>query len=444
VSKRFAGVVALDDVSLHLAPGEVHALVGENGAGKSTLIKVVNGVHAADAGEVRLGGEPVTFAGPREAQERGVSTIFQEVNLVPLMTVAQNVFLGREPRGRLRLIDTGRMEREARGLLRDFGVDVDVTQPLRSLGVGIQQMVAIARAVSLEARVVIMDEPTSSLEPREVEVLFGVIRRLRDDGVAVVYVSHKLDELWVICERVTVLRDGRLVHTGPIAELDRPQLVAHMLGRPVSRSSATSRASASTARTSRPRGARGVRPHPRARPARRVALGPPGRGRRARRPARRGAVGDREGDRRGRAARRGRGQGRRPARAPRQPDRGGPAGIAMIPEDRKAEGIIPQLSVRENITLAALPQLSKAGLVSDKAEDELVETFMRRLRIKASSPDQKVVELSGATSRRSCSPAACACRPRSSSSTSRRAASTWGPRARSRPSSTSSPARAWP
>ncbi len=397
VSKRFAGVVALDDVSLRLAPGEVHALVGENGAGKSTLIKIVNGVHAADAGEVRLGGQAVTFAGPREAQERGVSTIFQEVNLVPLMTVAQNVFLGREPRGRFGLIDRGRMEREARGLLRDFGLEVDVTQPLRRLGVGIQQMVAIARAVSLDARVVIMDEPTSSLEDREVEVLFGVIRRLRDSGVAVVYVSHKLDELFVICDRVTVLRDGRLVHTGPIAGLNRAQLVAHMLGRDVAeveRHGVTSFGEHREGLTAPPvLEVAGLVREPvlhdvslAVRPGEVLGLGGLlGAGRSETAKAIAGAepldAGQVKVD--GRAVRRG------------SPMAAVKAGIAMIPEDRKAEGIIPQLSVRENITLAALPRLSKAGLVSDKAEDELVETFMRRLRIKASSPDQKVVELSG-------------------------------------------------
>ncbi|MBA2515408.1 MAG: sugar ABC transporter ATP-binding protein [Solirubrobacterales bacterium] len=396
-SKRFAGVVALDDVSLHLAPGEVHALVGENGAGKSTLIKVINGVHPADAGEVRLAGELVAFAGPRDAQEGGISTIFQEVNLVPLMTVAQNVFLGRELRGRFGLIDRQHMEREARELLHDFGVDVDVSQPLRSLGVGIQQMVAIARAVSLKARVVIMDEPTSSLEPREVEVLFGVIRRLRDDGVAVIYVSHKLDELFVICERVTVLRDGRLVHTGPIAGLNRTQLVAHMLGRDVAeveRHGVTSFGEGHEEVTAAPvLEVTGLTREPvlhgvslAVRPGEVVGLGGLlGAGRSETAKAIAGAEPLDAGEVKvgGRAVRRG------------SPIAAVKAGIAIIPEDRKAEGIIPQLSVRDNITIAALPRLSKAGLVSEKAQDELVETFMRRLRIKASSPDQKVLELSG-------------------------------------------------
>src|SRR5215218_9423535 len=233
VSKRWPGVVALDDVSFAVARGEVHALVGENGAGKSTLIKVMTGVHHPDGGEVRYQDAPVAFSGPREAQAAGISTIFQEINLVPLMSVAQNIFLGREPRGRLGLIDTRRMDRKASELLERYGVQVDPALPLRALGVGVQQMVAIARAVSIDARVVIMDEPTSSLEPREVEILFRTITSLREHGVGIVYVSHKLDELFRICDRVTVLRDGRLVHTGDIAELTRIRLVALMLGRDV-------------------------------------------------------------------------------------------------------------------------------------------------------------------------------------------------------------------
>ena len=231
VSKRFAGVVALDDVSLELRAGEVHALVGENGAGKSTLIKVLTGVYQPDQGGILYRGEPVTFARPLDAQAAGISTIYQEVNLVPLLSVARNLFLGREPTNRLGLIDFGRMHREAAEILARFGINVDVRRPLRELGLGVQQMVAIARAVSADHRVVIMDEPTSSLEPREVERLFEVVDLLRREGVAVVYVSHRLEEVFRLCDRVTVLRDGRLVHTGPVAEITRLELVSMMLGR---------------------------------------------------------------------------------------------------------------------------------------------------------------------------------------------------------------------
>src|ERR687893_1674980 len=231
VTKRFPGVLALDRVSFQLYPGEVHALVGENGAGKSTMIKVITGVYQPEEGHVYFGGEEVSFAGPHESQAAGISTIYQEISLIPLRSVAQNVFLGREPRTRFGLLDTDRMNREAAEILQRYDIRADVTAPLNSLGLGTQQMVAIARAVSLEARAVIMDEPTSALEAREVATLFRVIRQLRDDGVGVIYVSHQLDELYEICERVTVLRDGKLVHTGDLAELSKLQLIATMLGR---------------------------------------------------------------------------------------------------------------------------------------------------------------------------------------------------------------------
>lgn len=234
VSKRFPGVMALDDVSFSLRAGETHALVGENGAGKSTLIKVLTGVHRPDGGELRLGGQPVRFARPFEAQQAGISTIHQEVNLVPLMSVARNIFLGREPKNRIGLIDFARMHGEATELLDGFGIRVDPRKPLHTLGIGTQQMVALARAVSVDAQVVIMDEPTSSLEPREVETLFRIIGNLRCQGIAVLYVSHRMDELYRICDRVTVLRDGRHIHTGDLAGLDRVRLVSMMLGRDLS------------------------------------------------------------------------------------------------------------------------------------------------------------------------------------------------------------------
>ncbi len=190
--------------------------MGENGAGKSTLIKVLTGVYRPpDEGELRLAGEQVSFNRPFEAQQAGISTIYQEVNLVPLMSVARNIFLGREPKNRFGLIDfPPRMYRETSELLDGFGVRVDPqAPPLHTLGIGTQQMVAMARAVSVNAQVVIMDEPTSSLEPREVETLFRVIEDLRGRGIAVLYVSHRMDELYRICDRVTVLRDGKHIHT---------------------------------------------------------------------------------------------------------------------------------------------------------------------------------------------------------------------------------------
>ncbi|MGI4954605.1 MAG: ATP-binding cassette domain-containing protein, partial [Janthinobacterium lividum] len=208
IEKRFAGVPALAGASLEVGRGEVHALIGQNGAGKSTLIKILTGYHQRDAGEVMFDGRPVAFTSPGEAQRAGISTIYQEINLVPYRSAAENICLGRERR-RFGLLDWRAMHAEAEELLARFGVHVDVRRPVMTLPTAVQQMVAIARAVAFEAGLVIMDEPTSSLAEREVEVLFGVIRRLQASGVSVVFVSHKLDELYAVCDRVTVMRDGR-------------------------------------------------------------------------------------------------------------------------------------------------------------------------------------------------------------------------------------------
>ncbi|MBB5868004.1 ribose transport system ATP-binding protein [Allocatelliglobosispora scoriae] len=397
VRKQFPGVVALDDVSLTVAPGEVHALVGENGAGKSTLIKVLTGVYSSDAGEVVYAGEPVSFGRPRQAQAAGISTIYQEVNLVPLMSVARNLYLGREPRLGFGLIDFRRMHRESADTLARFGIEVDVRKPLRSLGLGARQMVALARAVAIDAKVLIMDEPTSSLEPREVQTLFRVVRELSARGIAIVYVSHRLDELYQLCDRVTVLRDGRVVHSGELAGLDRLQLISHMLGRDI----ADVRRGGLT-RFSDTHGGTDAEPILQARgltkrhvlhdisfdvrPGEVTGLGGLlGSGRSETAKAVIGALSLDSGTvtMAGRRIRR-----PSPAAAIR-------AGMALLPEDRKAEGIIPDLSVRENIVLAAMPRLSRLGIVSRRRQDELVATFVKRLRIKASSPEQKVSELSG-------------------------------------------------
>ncbi|MFD7446353.1 sugar ABC transporter ATP-binding protein [Streptomyces sp. NPDC059909] len=397
VGKRFPGVVALDDVSFSLRAGETHALVGENGAGKSTLIKVLTGVHRPDGGELLLSGRPVNFARPFEAQQAGISTIYQEVNLVPLMSVARNIFLGREPRTRLGLIDFARIHSEAAALLGGFGVTVDPRRPLHTLGIGTQQMVALARAVSVKAQVVVMDEPTSSLEPREVETLFRVIGDLRRQNIAVVYVSHRMDELYRICDRVTVLRDGKHIHTGDLAGLDRMQLVSMMLGREITevrRHGVTSFGEESHDIARKPvLIATGLtRKHQlddvslQLHPGEVLGLGGLlGSGRSETAKALAGALPLEAGDISVNGTSLGRFSSSSAIRA----------GISLLPEDRKAEGIVPGLSVRENIVLAALPRLSRAGIVSRRQQDRVVDIFMKRLRIKASSAEQKVGELSG-------------------------------------------------
>ena len=396
VTKRFAGVTALDAADFDLRAGQAMALMGENGAGKSTLIKVLTGVYQPDGGELLLGGTKVSFARPLDAQKSGVSTIYQEVNLVPLMSVAQNIFLGREPRNAIGLIDFRRMYADARRLLDTYGISVDVRRPLRTLALGVQQMVALARAVSINARVVIMDEPTSSLEAREVETLFGVIGILREQGIAIVYVSHRMDEIYRICDDVTVLRDGRVVHAGPLADLPRVELVALMLGRMVER---IERNGATAFHGENASAAPPVlvasdltRKHQiddislSVRPGEVVGLG--------------GLLGS------------GRSETLKAMAGVMQLDRGAVtvdgksvrsgsvpaairAGIVMLPEDRKVEGIVPGLSVRDNIVLAALPRLSRGGFTSRAKQDAVVDVFMKRLHIKASGPDQLVSELSG-------------------------------------------------
>jgi monosaccharide-transporting ATPase len=398
VSKLFPGVRALDDVSFTLAPGEVHALVGENGAGKSTLIKVLTGVYQPDGGELRYRGEPARFDTPMAAQRAGISTIYQEVNLIPLMSVAHNLFLGREPRTKLGLLDEARMNAEAAEILARYGVTTDVRRQLGTMALGAQQMVALARAVMIDAQVVIMDEPTSSLEPREVETLFGVIRDLHDQGIGIVYVSHRLDELYQICDAVTILRDGRVVHTGRLADLERIKLVSLMLGRDMSAVRREGFTGFSGAQTGDVEALPILRVKDlnsrhklhdisfEVRPGEVVGLGGLlGAGRSETIKAIGGAYpldgGDIQVD--GKDLKR-----PNPVSAVK-------AGIAVQPEDRKAEGIVAGLSVRENIALAVLPRMARFGLVSDKKIDAMVEKYMTRLRIKASSPDQRVGDLSG-------------------------------------------------
>ena len=397
LTKRFPGVTALDSVSIDIYPGEVHALVGENGAGKSTLIKLINGVYGTDEGELRLEGEPVAFTGPRQAWEAGISTTFQEINLEPFMTVAQNLLLGREPMRGFGLVDVKKMNADAARLLRRYGIAVDERRTLGSVGVAIQQMIAIVRAVSTDAKVVILDEPTSSLEPNEVEQLFRVIRILRDDGVALLYVSHDLDEIFELCDQVTVLRDGRRVHTGPVAQITRLELVATMLGREVQ----DVRSSGKTAFDIE---------------GRRIGAEPvlAASGMTRHRVLTDVSVDVRSGEVVGLAGLLGSGRSetvqgifglmRLDDGEVRVKEtvlkQGSPAaavshGVGLLPEDRKADGLVPTMSVKDNITLAASRSVTKWGFVSSSKVEALVRKYVDRLQIKVADLDQSVDELSG-------------------------------------------------
>jgi len=395
ITKRFPGVLALRDASLSVGRGEVHALIGENGAGKSTLIKILTGAYRRDGGTIFFDGQAVDFQSPQQAQANGVSTIYQEVNLVPFRSVSENIFMGREPR-RWGMIDWRRMNQEAATILERFGIHVDVTQPLTTLNVAVQQMVAIARAVSFQSKLVIMDEPTSSLDDREVATLFDVIRQLKREGVSVIFVSHRLDELYAVCDRVTIMRDGQTVDNRAMSEITKLELVARMLGKElgeVRRSGVTNFGDAVHHAQQQLLHARGLQSGHKLKDA---------------------AVDVRAGEIVGLAGLLGSGRtelarvifGADPIEAGEVSMNGTPvrfkspadairAGIGFCSEDRKTEGIIPHMSVRENLTLALLPALTRNGVVARDKQQEIVERFIKRLGIKTAGPDQKIRELSG-------------------------------------------------
>lgn len=230
--KAFPGVLALDGVSLRLRPGEIHALLGENGAGKSTLIKIITGLYRPDVGQVQIDGAPVHFDSPQAAARAGISVVHQERNLIPHFTVAENILLDRLPTRRFQTVDYDQVRAEARKWLDVVGLHVAPDAPVWSLSVAQMQLVEVAKALSRECRILLLDEPTATITPHEAESLFGVLRGLRERGVAILFVSHKLEEVFALCDRVTVLRDGRNVAQGePLSELDRSRLVSLMIGR---------------------------------------------------------------------------------------------------------------------------------------------------------------------------------------------------------------------
>ncbi len=396
ITKRFPGSVALSDASIHVERGEVHALIGENGAGKSTLIKVLTGVYRADEGEIVFDGQARIFQSPHHAQREGISTIYQEVNLIPFRSVAENIFLGREL-FRWGLLDWRKMHREASALLERLHLSLDVTRPLNSYTIATQQMVAIARAISFKSKLVIMDEPTSSLSDDEVETLFTVIRQLKEEGVATIFVSHRLDELYAICDGITILRDGKTVGEQPIKSISKLELVAKMLGKDlgsVQRSGQTSfNAGNHQAREEVLLKATGLREGRKLQnaslqvhPGEIVGLaGLLGSGRSE---VARSIFGADDIDSGTIVVNGVEVHFHSPADAIR-------AGIGFCSEDRKVDGVIPDLSVRENLTLAALPTLTRSGIVDRKQQEEIVERFIQRLGIKTSGPEQKISELSG-------------------------------------------------
>jgi ABC-type sugar transport system ATPase subunit len=397
ITKTFPGVKALDGVNITVRRGRLNALLGENGAGKSTLMNILAGVFPPDTGDIILEGEPVRFANPRSAQAAGIAMIFQELNLVPDLSIAENIFIGREPLNRFGLVDYARMNRAAAILLKELELDADPRTLVSHLRVGAQQVVEIAKAMSFNSRVIIMDEPTSAITEHEIEVLFRLVKRLKQNGVGLIYITHKLDELPQIADDITVFRDGKFVGTREFGEVTRDEMIRMMVGRELSDLFPKTPAT----------------PGDEVLSARNISL---------QHPVRAGdfAVKDvsfevRKGEVLGIFGLMGAGRTEllqtvfglhpktstgeicmegRPVKI-NSPQDAIAAGLALAPEDRKAEGVVLGLSVAHNTTLSCLPKIERMGLLQPDLERALVETYVGRLRVKTPSIHQSVANLSG-------------------------------------------------
>ena len=396
ISMTFPGVKALENVDFTLRKGEIHALMGENGAGKSTLIKCLTGINDFEAGEIHVDGieGPVKNHSTRDAQNVGISTVYQEVNLCPNLSVAENLFIGREPMTKYHTIDRKACNLRSQKIMDELGISVDVTSNLENYSLAIQQMVAIARAVDMDCKVLILDEPTSSLDDEEVEKLFVLMRRLRDKGVGIIFVTHFLEQVYAVCDRITVLRDGHFVGEYPIAELPRVKLVAAMMGKDLDdlddiRKDTTGHAAQQEMMISAKDlshkgtvspfdldihkgevvGVAGLLGSGRSELAR-VIYG-----------ADRASTGTIEvkGE---------------PAKI-RQPIDAMNLGMGMLPDDRKAEGIIGDLSVRENIILALQAKRGMFRQLSRAKQEEIADRYIDLVQIKTASRETLIRQLSG-------------------------------------------------
>jgi ABC-type sugar transport system ATPase subunit len=387
IRKSFPGVLALDDVDFDLYPGEVHALLGENGAGKSTLIKIIAGLYHRDEGTMRLNGQDVSFATPVESIAAGIKVVYQELDLVPTLSVAENVFLGGYPRTPLGFVDWSKLYQDTSDLLENLGLDIDPTMPVGNLRVAEQQLVEIARSLSRQAQIIIMDEPTSALSPTEVESLFTIIRRLREHNVGIIYISHKLDEVYQIADRVTVFRDGKRIVTRPVDETQPQHLVTWMVGREMTdlfpKTEAKIGQPLLIARqiTSGRLANFNVTVH-----AGEIVgiFGLMGAGIHA---VGRALLGD--------TPRTGEVMVDGHTVRPSSPVDALSKGLALLTESRREDGLVPLLSVESNLTLAALSKFSDLGWIRRGDESRAASGLVAKLAVKTPSLEQQIRFLSG-------------------------------------------------
>jgi rhamnose transport system ATP-binding protein len=389
ITKSYGGVHAVSDVSFPIGAASVHALVGENGAGKSTLVKILTGIVHAEEGEVAIDGVPTSIPDPPTAHRLGILAMYQEPTVFQDLSVAENIFAGGRPRTRARTVDWGQMRERAKALLDELGADFAPDRPVRGLGVADRQLLEIAKALSSDARLLIMDEPTAALSPPEVERLFETVRRLKNRGVAIVFISHRLEEVSAIADVVTVLRDGRHVVTRPAAELTRGEMVQLMVGRPLDQLFPKEEAElGDVVLRAEGLGRRGVFADVSFDLRRGEIVGLAGFVGAGRTEVARAIFGIDRLDA-GRLWVEGR------AFRPRTPRAALRRGIAYLPEDRLTQGLIQTMPISTNASLAVLPRLTPGGILRPRAERALARDFMDRLRIKAVSPAQVVRSLSG-------------------------------------------------
>ena len=394
LTKTFGSVKALSDVDFNLYAGEVHAVLGENGAGKSTLIKLITGVYGKDAGSILLEGQPIEPHSPHEAQALGISTVYQEINLIPTLSVAENLYLGRQPM-RWGMIDTRTLNTKAKALVATYHLDIDVTRTLSNYSIAVQQIVAIARGVDMSAKILILDEPTASLDANEVQMLFEVMRLLKARGIAILLITHFLDQVYQISDRITVLRNGEKVGEHKTVDLPRRQLISLMLGRELltTLSDDQSKKAATDTDTGayldvQQLGRRGMLFPLDLRVAKGEIVGLAGLLGSGRTEAAKLIFGIDHNDT-GTIRVKGQQVNLNSPHQAVQHD------FALCPEDRKAEGIIPDLTVRENIILALQAKQGWFRPLSRKQQDELAQQMIEAMRIVTPDANKPVRELSG-------------------------------------------------